>query len=149
MNWRGGIKRDKYDALFSELVRERADWVCEFCRRNYRFDHHGLHCSHLFGRAKQSVRLHPENAFAHCMRCHDNLGQHPVDFAEWARVQLGEQRYLKLQYLASKPTKFTKADREAMHKHYLAEKKRLLAMRKAGVMGRIEFTMPGQQQVAA
>ena len=27
------LKRDKYDTIFSELVRERANWCCESCGR--------------------------------------------------------------------------------------------------------------------
>ena len=145
MSWRGGgITRDKYDDLFSDLVRERADWFCENCRRNFRHDPRGLHCSHLFGRAKQSVRLHPDNAFAHCQDCHEHLGQHPVEFAEFARAKLGQRRYDRLRLMANKPTKFTHYERELRHKHYLGERKRLKALRLAGVIGRIEFTMLGE-----
>ncbi len=149
MKWGGnGIKRDKYDLLFSWLVRERADWNCEYCNRNFRHDPHGLHCSHLFGRRAQSVRLHPQNAFAHCMGRHRELGENPVDFAEWAKGQLGEQRYNVVWIQANKPTKFTAYDREIMHKHYLSERRRLLAMRKQGVTGRLEFTQLGEAMAA-
>ena len=55
MSWGKGIRRDKYDELFSYLVRERADFTCEYCNRSFRHDPHGLHCSHLFGRRAQSV----------------------------------------------------------------------------------------------
>jgi hypothetical protein len=143
-NWRGGgITRDKHDKLFSELVRMRSDWICEYCKRDFKHDHHGLHCSHLFGRAKQGVRLHPLNAFAHCAGCHDRLGQHPVDFAEWAKSRMGEQKYNALRLLSSKPTKFSAWEKELDHKHFLAEKKRLTVLRKQGVTGRIEFTILG------
>lgn len=105
MNWRGGgIKRDKYDTLFSFLVRERADWFCENCRRNFRHDPHGLHCSHLFGRAMKSLRLHARNAFAHCQACHEHFEQHPVIFTEWAKQKLGDRMYNLLRLMAGKPT---------------------------------------------
>jgi len=140
-NWRGGsIKRDKYDTLFSFLVRERTDWRCEYCGRGFRHDIGALHCSHLFGRAKQSVRVHPWNAFAHCAGCHERLSQHPVEFAEWARNKLGQQRYDALRVMANRPTKFTKEDKERIHSHYLAEKRRLLAARANGQVGRLEFS---------
>lgn len=151
MNWRGGsIKRDKYDEVFSFLVRERADYRCERCGRSFRHNPGSLHCSHIFGRAKQSVRLHPDNALAHCggNGCHEHLSQHPVEFAEHAREKLGARRYDRLRVLANKPTKFTAFERELLHKHYLSEKRRLLAMRKAGVTGRIEFSMLGEAVAA-
>lgn len=149
-HWRGGgIVRDKYDRLFSDLVRERADWFCENCRKNFRHDPHGLHCSHLFGRGMKGLRLHKHNAFAHCQDCHEHFEQHPVLFAEWARQKLGDALYNVMRVLAGKPTKFTDYERELLHKHYLKEKKRLLQLRLAGMFGRIEFTMLGDTAEAA
>ena len=142
MAWGGAIKRDKYDALFSFLVRERANWKCEYCLRDFRHDPHSLHCSHVFGRRKQSVRCHPDNAMAHCIGCHRILGENPVEFARFVMETLGEQRYERLKVLANKPTKFTKADKELIHKHYLAEKAGMVKMREEGFQGRIEFSLP-------
>jgi hypothetical protein len=90
----------------------------------------------------KSVRLHPWNAFAHCRDCHGWLGEHPVEFAEWAREALGQSRYDRLRLMANKPTKFTKADKEHIHKHYLGERKRILALRAAGEFWRLEFCLP-------
>lgn len=142
MNYHGGIKRDKTDVVFSFLVRERADWRCEYCWKDLRLDPHGLHCSHLFGRRHQGVRHNPRNAFAHCNFHHQRLGEDPVTFTDWAIRKLGQAAYETLRLLAGKPTKFSKFDREVIHKHYLKEKKRLLALRQAGTRGRIEFTLP-------
>lgn len=149
-NFRGGIKRTKYDILFSELVRERADWKCEYgqnthCNnghRDFRDDGQTLHCSHLFGRRSQGIRTHPNNAFAHCLSCHQFLEENPVIFAEWAREQLGDDLYDRMRYLANKVTKLTKFDKEIIHKHYLSEKKRIKKLRDDGTMGRIEFYLP-------
>lgn len=143
-SWRGGIKRDKYDELFSYLVRERVNWICERCRRSYQNDRAALHCSHLYGRRIQAIRLHPWNAFAHCFGCHEYLGQHPVEFAEWAREQLGQQRYDALRVMANKPTKLPPNFKQLVHRHYLNEKRRMQRLRADGVVGRIEFDMlPG------
>jgi hypothetical protein len=75
MSYNKSIKRDKTDIVFSELVRERAAWKCEYgdsayCERGHKsFDNHShdkqtLHCSHLFGRRSKGVRWHPLNALA-------------------------------------------------------------------------------------
>ena len=141
MSWRGGIVRDKTDIVFSFLVRERVDWCCERCRKDFRHNIGELHCSHIFGRAKKGVRVNPLNAFAHCQGCHEYLEQHPVDFAEWAKGLMGENRYDKLRLLAGKTTKYSEFDKSIIHKHFLAEKKRMLKMRADGHQGRIDFTM--------
>lgn len=152
MSYQKSIKRDKTDALFSELVRERADWKCEYGQSAYcghgekRFDGHShekqtLHCSHLFGRRSQGVRWHPMNAFSHCLLCHRHLEENPPIFALWASERLGGD-YDKLMILANKPTKFTKFGKEILHKHYLKERKRLKELRKNGEIGRLEFYLP-------
>lgn len=140
LNYHGGIKRDKTDIVFSFLVRERADWRCEYCRRCYRHDPAALHCSHIFGRRNKGIRWHPNGAFAHCNYDHQFLGENPVIFTEWAAKQLGREVFERLKVLVGAPTKFTTFDKELIHKHYLSEKKRLLALRAAGARGRIEFT---------
>ena len=66
----------------------------------------------------------------------------PITMAERAKAWLGEARYDRLIILANKPTKFSKDDKEHIHKHYLKEKKRLRACRADGQWGRIEFTLP-------
>jgi hypothetical protein len=135
--YKKGIKRDKYDTLFSELIRERANWICQGCRIDFSHDHHSLHCSHIYGRRKQSVRLHPLNALALCHNCHRYLGENPTQFTELVIKILGESNYDKLTYLANK---VGKPDKEYLHKHYLAERKRINALRMDGISGLIEFT---------
>jgi len=141
-NFRGGIKRDKTDALFSELVRERANWVCEYSGEDFSHNHHGLHCSHLFGRRAKGTRWHPLNAFAHSQNSHRHLEENPAVFAEWARKKLGEANYDRVRILFHKPTKFSAFDKEIIHKHYLSERKRMRKLRAEGEMGRIEFCLP-------
>lgn len=141
MSWRGGIKRTKYDILFSFLVRERADWLCEYCQKDFIAHHHGLHCSHIFGRSNQSIRTHPDNAMAMCSYCHEHLDKNPLLFADFVQSKYSEHKYARLVMRASTKTKYTKWDKEIIHKHYLKEKKRILALRKQGHRGRIDFTM--------
>jgi hypothetical protein len=69
------------------------------------------------------------------------LEENPALFAQWAQEQLGDD-YDKLMVLANKPTKFSKYDKEILHKHYLSERKRLKELRKNGEKGRIEFCLP-------
>lgn len=140
-NWRGGIKRDKTDVIFSYLVRERANFCCEYCQMDYREESGKLHASHIFGRRAKGTRWHPDNALAHCHKCHAKLGENPPLFVEHVLGAIGRPKYDGLTILANKPTKFSKFDIAVIHTHFLAEKKRMLAIRAEGSNERIEFTM--------
>lgn len=138
----GGVslKRDKLDAVVSELVRERANWTCEHCGTEYSHERRqGLHCSHLWSRRSVSTRWHPDNLFAHCYGCHQRLGGNPVAFRDWALKQLGGTRFDELTMRAHKPIKYTKADKEEMYQHYKKELERLKKLRKEGKTGYLEF----------
>jgi len=86
-----GIKRDKFDDVFSRFIRTRAKWTCEHCKKNFENNRGGLHCSHMFGRRNITVRYHPDNAFAHCVYCHKYLGENPIEFSKWAENKLGKK----------------------------------------------------------
>lgn len=68
------VKRTTADKWFSKCVRIRANWTCEYCNIDYSHDKGYLHCSHYISRSYKAVRYHPDNAFAHCMQCHEKLG---------------------------------------------------------------------------
>lgn len=136
----GGIKRDKYDIVFSDLVRERSNWTCECCGKYFpEGTRAGLQNSHLFGRAMKGTRWHPDNCFALCVHCHNVMGANPVKHAAWAAAKIGQGLVDILHEKACRPHKMPKHEKEEMHKHYRAELKRLQALRKQGVTGRIEF----------
>lgn len=134
------LKRDKLDAVISDLVRERANWTCEHCETEYSHERRqGLHASHLWGRANRSTRWHPDNLFAHCFGCHQRLGGNPVLFHDWARRTLGDVRFDELRLRANRAIKYTKADKEEMYQHYKKELERLKKLRKEGKTGYLEF----------
>lgn len=136
----GGIKRDKYDAVFSDLIRERANWTCELCSRQFpEGTRQSLHCSHLFGRRYLGTRFHPDNCFSLCAGCHMKMGENPVEHHEWARKRLGDGLIDILREKAQKVRKLPKHEKEAMYKHYKDELVRLRLLRKLGDTGRLEF----------
>ena len=141
-SYRNKIKRDKTDDLLSKLIRERVNWVCEYCGKDFSHNKGGLHHSHLYGRRSKGTRWHPQNGFAHCHDCHRHLGENPPEFARWAEGRLGKQTFEMLRLLANKPTKFSKFDKEILHKNYLKERKRLRELRAQGDTGRLEFFLP-------
>ncbi|HAI19363.1 MAG TPA: hypothetical protein DCM10_15825 [Xanthomarina gelatinilytica] len=88
-----GIKRDAADSWFSKCVRERTNYTCEYCHKQYDRSSTGLHCSHYWGRASKSVRWAGDNAFSHCYSCHQKLSANPHDFTYWVNKMLGDTRY--------------------------------------------------------
>jgi tRNA U54 and U55 pseudouridine synthase Pus10 len=136
----GGIKRTKTDAVWSDLVRERADWSCEVCGKEFP-DRKGagLHCSHFFGRRGASTRHHGDNCYAQCFACHQRLGSNPHDFRSWVFKQLGETRYDDLVLRANKPRKYSKAEKKERLEHFEAQLRNLKKRRANGELGYIEF----------
>ncbi len=137
------MKLKKRDIAFSKLVRMRANWTCERCRKHYgEGQRQGLDCSHFFSRSRQSVRWHPLNAAAHCRGCHQYLGANPIEFKDWIKEYLGTTKYTVLVHLADARMKFSKAILEDVYQHLKDELKKMAALRKEGVTERIEFDPP-------
>lgn len=137
------MKRDKIDDTFSKLVRERAEWTCECCGKEYpEGQRQGLHCSHFYSRRHKATRWSPMNAAAHCFSCHQKLGGNPVEFSAWIEKHIGSGALEILRERAHSICKLTKADKEDIYKHLKSEYKRMMALRADGVVGRIEFEDP-------
>jgi hypothetical protein len=68
-----GISRTVEDGLFSDLVREKADYTCQRCQQEFEKPTKALHCSHFHSRAKKSTRFDLSNASALCYKCHEHF----------------------------------------------------------------------------
>lgn len=144
------IRRDKRDALFSLLVRERAEWHCEACHRYFpEGDRRGLECSHFFSRRKRSVRWSPDNAAAHCFSCHQNLGENPIVFKKWIADYLGEKRLANLESRAQTIIRLKKHDLADIHANLKASFEDMAGRRKKGEWGRLEFIDPMPDYLAS
>ena len=76
------IKRTTTDKIFSEYVRERDDWTCQKCSKEFTqgVDSRRLHCAHIwFGRANISTRWEPLNCISLCVGCHLKNDQSPAE----------------------------------------------------------------------
>jgi len=135
-----GLKRSPLDKVFSDLIRERADWKCEVCGKEFP-DRKGtgIHASHYWGRAGKSTRWHGDNVFAHCFGCHRKLGSKPHEFKAWVMKQLGETRYDWLTLRANAPKKYSKAEKKEMKVHFEAQLAAIRRRRDKGELGIIEF----------
>lgn len=141
-------KIDKFDKVFSLLVRERADWRCEAMLPNrckgYFPEGPGrrmLHASHFHSRRKQSSRFSPINCAAHCFSCHQYLGENPLEFREWIAAHLGEKKLRELNLLAGQIVRRSKRDKEDLYSEMKAWLRFMEAERAKGVTGRIEFEL--------
>lgn len=137
-----GIKRTTLDSVFSQLVRERADWTCENpeCRREFP-DRKGqdVHASHFYSRQWASTRHHPDNVFCLCAKCHDRFGKAPGEHTAFVRRALGEARFYELRDTWRQVVRRRPQERKEMVKHYRSELDRLLHLRIKGHIGRLEF----------
>lgn len=140
------LKKDKLDTVFSLLVRERSEWKCENCGRDFSANRASLHCSHINGRRHNSTRWHPYNALAHCVGCHRNLGGEPVQFTRHAEYEYGEMTVEQVARAALHPMKIKPWQKEEIYQHYKQELARLKQLRINGIAGRIEFSAPDWYQ---
>jgi len=140
------LKRDKFDDIFSKLVRERVGWECDYCGRNFQHEPAKLHCSHFKSRRHKSTRYHPYNAFAHCIGCHRKLEEDPYEFTTHAEIVYGEMTIERVARLASSVLRLKDWQKDELYKHLKREHKRLQELRSEGVTGRLEFTAPDWYQ---
>ncbi|WP_265524641.1 hypothetical protein [Providencia rustigianii] len=140
------LKRDKLDIVFSQLVRERANYVCDYCGRQFRHEPSKLHCSHFKSRRHKSTRYHPFNAFAHCVGCHRKLGEDPHEFNAHAVITYSEMTIDRVARLAGTSVKLKPWQMDELYQHMKNELKRMQELRAEGFMGRIEFTLPDWYQ---
>jgi cytochrome c553 len=122
-----GIKVTAADRHFSLCVRERADWKCQRCRRDFRHEPGKLHCSHVFSRRWASVRHSPLNALALCVGCHRRVSENPIDHVEFFIKINGRESYDLLRELKERIVPKRERPEKEMAKHYKAEHARMVA----------------------
>jgi len=138
MGW-GGVKRDKYDIVFSGLIRERADYVCESCHKSYRHDTGYMDCAHVHSRKHQATRYHKDGAIALCKPCHRRFTDYPLEWGDFVRKYYGDGLTDEIKRLAHSIKKWAPGEKDLMYKHYRDELKRLEYLRRTGSTGRLEF----------
>lgn len=133
------------DTAFSWCVRERANWRCERCMKQYDRDdpnaRKGLHCSHWMGRGNWSTRFNPLNGFSHCRGCHQYFSARPALFTDWVIERHGEEVADKLKALSNKPAKGLRRRVGEIAKWYRQENKAQLEKRKEGHTGWLPFVI--------
>lgn len=83
----------RLDELWSRAVRLRDKYTCQKCGRT----HKQVQAAHIFSRNRKSVRWDIDNGITLCYYCHIHWAhREPLEFAEWIKERLGEEKYEKL-----------------------------------------------------
>lgn len=136
------MKRDKFDKLMSELIRERAGWACEWptCGVYYpEGARSGLEHSHFWGRRRNSVRWEPDNGLALCTGHHRYAGSNPYEHKKVVAVLLGEERYAALKLKSNTTRRWKAWEKVALYEQMKAALKDMKERRAMGHAGRLEF----------
>lgn len=117
------IKREACDKWFSDVVRKKANHVCESCG----ISGVTMDCAHIYGRRAKSVRWSLDNAVSLCRGCHRKFTENPIDFTHWLNEYLGEGHMELLNEKRNHLMKTTKTLRKEIATHYRLEFKKMEA----------------------
>jgi len=131
------VKRDLTDDVFSKLVRERVNYNCECCGKNFRTG--GLDCSHIVPRRHVATKWHPTCSVAHCRSCHRVFTDKPITFTRWSDAYFGSALVDEMALVANTPVKWPKYLRLEIREHYREQLKSMEALRAKGVVSVIDF----------
>ena len=89
------VKLRKTDTMFSNYIRGKAHWRCEYCHKYYGDNKRGLHNSHYWSRGRESTRFEPDNCVAFCYYHHEKLGHGDGrdEYREFMVKRLGQNRF--------------------------------------------------------
>lgn len=134
------MKTTTADMWFSRCVRERANWTCENCGKQYDDKSMGLHCSHFIGRGNWAVRFDPLNADSHCYYCHSQFEGNPHKHTEWKKSRLKEVYEILIEKSNNLMLgKQNRRDVKHIAAHYRSEFMKMKEQRAEGKTGRLEF----------
>ncbi len=129
-----GIKRTPADAAFSDCVRERAGWACQFCGKT-----EGLECCHIKGRRSAVTRWAGINAVCLCHYHHRYFTENPVEFTRWLEEEIGAGALEIITEKSRGILKNNAATRKEVAAHYREQLKIMQEKRNAGHQGWLDF----------
>lgn len=134
------IKRTPADDYFSKCVRERVNYRCERCGKQYDKSSTGLHCSHNYSRRHRTIRWCKENALALCFSCHSWYEGNPPESGRWLVEKIGETNHEILREKMRSNIKVSKQEENDIAKHYKNELEKMQQRRLNGEVGDLDFT---------
>lgn len=83
------------DTSFSNIVRERDGWACQYpgCTNRYTPPTQALHNSHFYSRGKWNTRYDMENCLSVCYGHHRYWDKHIEEYKAYKISQLGQQAF--------------------------------------------------------
>lgn len=143
------MKRTKEDVVISDLVRLRANFICQARAVD---DCHGvdtnaqitfkstfMQCLHYNSRGAGNICRHDTDfLICGCSKCHGYLGGHPLDHTRLMERIVGDGLLERKRELHSKPYKWAVGEKAEMHKHYKSELARVRGLRMNGEQDYIE-----------
>ena len=120
-----GIKRTTTDDLFSDIVRIRANWICERCHRDFKNEKEIFDCSHFVTRGNKRLRWDFENASAICRGCHKYFEKNHDDHVEFMIKKLGQEKYDALRLRKFRQWHDQKIDEKELRMGFKIELKKL------------------------
>jgi len=115
------LKRDKYDATFSDYIRYRDGLKCRRCGAQFPKLTQGIHCAHIYSRGNKAIRLDPDNAISLCNGCHRHFTKRTLEFHDWLEGQFGKEQmdFLKAKYYQTR--KITREEKDAQRAVFQTE----------------------------
>ena len=97
-----GKIREKKDKVWSQTIKERSAWKCEYCG-NEKY----LHAHHIYTRNNHQIRWDMDNGIAlcgghHTMSSKFSAHKTPLEFIEWIKEKRGLKWYERLRSKARK-----------------------------------------------
>jgi|TARA_R100001530_G_C4321425_1_gene155944 hypothetical protein len=139
MYFKKRIKRTWTDTLFSNYIRERADWKCQHPKCDKEFDKNNgkesrkLHCCHIgYGRGHIPTRWNEYNCLALCSGCHLWIDSHP-----FRSIWLLHQHFTVYEILYVKDQYAEKRTRRIDKKYEQKERERIKILIKELKNGRV------------
>ena len=119
------IKRDKYDKIISDLVRDAAGHQCARCgKQDGKMD-----CAHNLGRRATWTRYDPRNLLCLCFSCHSLVDSNAYEKIQTFTKIHGEENCELMRYRFNQAFKPPKGFKDEIYAHYKEEQKRLKSER--------------------
>lgn len=130
-----GIKRLTADKHMSDVMRKKAQYICQLTDKDYSDNPQGLQLSHFIGRGNWAVRFDPKNCLVLSAWAHAEMEAHPVKHINlWREIHGGiygrSESDAELNALLARSTcieraKYARANHKLIGKHYLAISKEI------------------------
>ena len=117
------IKLDAADTWCSKVVRQKANYTCEFSGKS----DGRMECCHIYGRRAKSVRWSLDNLVCLSHYQHRYFTENPTEFTQWLETYLGKGHMDMLLEKKNVLMPTTKQLRKDIAKHYRDEFRKMEA----------------------